>query len=181
MILRHLLAILFLPFVAAVVVPLWLLRSFAAADTRWQESLPIVWLPRSAGAALLVVGFALFCSCVVLFARVGRGTLAPWDPTRRLVAMGPYRFVRNPMISGVFLMLAGLALLRGSWVIAAWVCTFALINHTYFLLSEEPGLERRFGESYRIYKAHVPRWIPRVRPWTSPDPSVGRANGAGEE
>jgi protein-S-isoprenylcysteine O-methyltransferase Ste14 len=173
MILRHLLAVLLLPFVAVVVVPLWLLRSFAAADTHWQEALPIVWLPRSAGAALLVVGFALFSSCVVLFARVGRGTLAPWDPTRRLVAMGPYRIVRNPMISGVFLMLAGLALLRGSWVIAAWACTFALINHTYFLLSEEPGLERRFGESYRTYKAHVPRWIPRVRPWTGDEGQAG--------
>ena len=166
MTLRHMLAILLLPFVAVVIVPFWLLHNFAAGDTRWGDVSSIVWLPRTAGIGLLVVGFALFSSCVILFGRVGRGTLAPWDPTRNLVAVGPYRFVRNPMISGVAMMLAGEALLWGSWVIALWVCTFVLINNTYFVLSEEPGLERRFGESYRVYRANVPRWIPRTRPWS---------------
>ena len=82
-----------------------------------------------------------------------------------MVAVGPYRFVRNPMISGVALMLAGQALLWGSWVITIWASLFVLINHVYFVLAEEPGLERRFGEPYRIYKANVPRWLPRMKPW----------------
>jgi protein-S-isoprenylcysteine O-methyltransferase Ste14 len=100
---------------------------------------------------------------VGLFARVGRGTLAPWDPTRKLVAVGPYRYVRNPMISGVALMLLGQALFWPSVAIAIWAGLFILINHLYFIFSEEPGLESRFGENYRQYKANVPRWLPRIR------------------
>jgi protein-S-isoprenylcysteine O-methyltransferase Ste14 len=156
-VLRHLLAILLLPFVAIVAVPYWLLTAFAGSDTRWTG----LWL---LGGALFACGFFLFAWCVRLFAFVGRGTLAPWDPTRTLVAVGPYRYVRNPMISGVAAMLAGEALLFGSWVVALWALLFVLVNHAYFLAAEEPGLERRFGESYRVYKASVPRWIPRVPP-----------------
>jgi protein-S-isoprenylcysteine O-methyltransferase Ste14 len=164
--LRHLLSILLLPFLVVVVVPYWLLTAFAAGDTHWDVGSMLVWLPRSTGAVLFVIGLALFSWCVSLFARVGRGTLAPWDPTRNLVAVGPYRYVRNPMISGVALMLLGQALLWGSWVMGIWAGAFVFINHIYFVLSEEPGLERRFGERYRLYKANVPRWIPRMRPWS---------------
>ena len=69
--------------------------------------------------------------------------------------------MRNPMISAVLTMLAGEALHLGSRVLAAWATVFLLFNHAYFLLSEEPGLERRFGDEYRRYKAAVPRWLPR--------------------
>ncbi len=163
MILRHLLAILLLPFVVVVIVPRWLLSTFAAGGIRWDEDTPIGWLSRSAGALLMMAGFALFSWCISLFARVGQGTLAPWDPTRNLVAAGPYRFVRNPMISGVVLMLLGEALLWSSWPVGLWAGMFVLINHAYFVLLEEPGLEERFGEPYRRYKANVPRWLPRLR------------------
>ena len=164
--LRHLLSILLLPFLVVAVVPAWLLTAFAATDSRWGESSPIVWLSRSAGAMSILAGFVLFSWCVSLFARVGQGTLAPWDPTRNLVTVGPYRHVRNPMISGVVLLLIGQALLWGSWVVGSWACIFVFMNHIYFVLFEEPGLERRFGESYRLYKARVPRWVPRLRPYT---------------
>lgn len=163
-ILRHLLSILLLPFMVAVVVPRWLLATSAGA-WRWGGSPAVDWLSRGAGALVFAIGFALFAWCVLLFARVGQGTLAPWDPTRKLVAVGPYRHVRNPMISGVLLMLIGQALLWRSGALALWAGTFLLINHTYFLISEEPGLEQRFGESYRTYRAHVPRWLPRATPW----------------
>jgi len=165
-VLRHLLSILLLPFLVVVVVPAWLLTTFAAADSRWGDSSPIVWLSRCAGAASIIVGFVLFSWCVSLFARVGQGTLAPWDPTHNLVAIGPYRFVRNPMISGVALVLIGQALLWGSWIVGIWACVFIFINHIYFVISEEPELEKRFGEPYRQYKANVPRWVPRLRPWS---------------
>jgi protein-S-isoprenylcysteine O-methyltransferase Ste14 len=165
-ILRHLLSILLLPFTVVVVVPAALLRSDAADALRWGGA---AWLSRGAGIAAFAAGFGLFAWCVALFARVGRGTLAPWDPTRRLVAVGPYRHVRNPMISGVALMLTGEALLWRSGALALWLGAFVAINHTYFLLSEEPGLRARFGDGYREYRANVPRWLPRIRPWTTPD------------
>lgn len=158
MLLRHLLAVLLLPFVVVAAVPSWLLASWAGAGTGWTYIRPI-------GAGLFACGLILFVWCVGLFARVGGGTLAPWDPTRKLVAVGPYRYVRNPMITGVAAMLLGEALFFGSWVLALWASLFVLVNHTYFVVSEEPGLARRFGESYQAYKANVPRWVPRLRPW----------------
>jgi len=164
--LRHVLSILLLPFMAAVVVPYWLLTSFAAYNHPWNEVTIAAWTVRMTGSLVFIAGFALFTWCVVLFARIGHGTLAPWDPTRDLVAVGPYRFARNPMISGVALVLIGEALLWGSWVVGIWVCLFMCINHVYFIFSEEPGLEKRFGESYRLYKSQVPRWIPRLSPWS---------------
>jgi protein-S-isoprenylcysteine O-methyltransferase Ste14 len=163
--LRHLLSILLLPFLVVVGVPYWLLTAFAASDSRWSDSALIAWLCRSVGAVVILLGLALFSWCVSLFARVGQGTLAPWDPTRNLVAIGPYRFVRNPMISGMALVLLGKALIWGSWAISLWACVFVGISHVYFVLLEEPGLEERFGENYCVYKANVPRWIPRLRPW----------------
>ena len=162
MLLRHLLAISLLPFMVVVIVPAWLLNN-VAGDTRWSEPLLIGWLLRAIGLLLFAVGFGLFSWCVSLFARVGGGTLAPWDPTHNLVAIGPYRYVRNPMISGVVAMLLGEALLWGSIALGLWACVFIAINHVYFVLIEEPGLEQRFGESYRAYTTTVPRWIPRLQ------------------
>jgi protein-S-isoprenylcysteine O-methyltransferase Ste14 len=164
-ILRHVLSILLLPFMVVVILPAWLLRSFGASDSRWMDASFLLWIGRALGTVSILGGLWLFGWCVRLFARVGQGTLAPWDPTRRLVAVGPYQHVRNPMISGVALMLIGQCLFWGSWIIGLWAGIFVLINQAYFVFSEEPGLERRFGESYRLYKASVPRWVPRIRPW----------------
>jgi protein-S-isoprenylcysteine O-methyltransferase Ste14 len=69
------------------------------------------------------------------------------------------------MISGVLTMLVGESIFLGSRVIAFWAATFFVINNIYFLISEEPGLERRFGAAYREYKAAVPRWLPRATAW----------------
>src|SRR5688500_1818368 len=162
-IIRHLLAVLLLPFVVVVVMPRWLLAD--AGPDSWGAGAVLDGLSRAVGVSVFAIGFALFAWCVSLFARVGRGTLAPWDPTQRLVAVGPYRHVRNPMISGVLLMLAGEALLWRSGALALWAGAFLLINHAYFRLSEEPGMETRFGDSSRVYRSQVPRWIPRITPW----------------
>jgi protein-S-isoprenylcysteine O-methyltransferase Ste14 len=164
--LRHLLAILILPFVVVVIVPGWLLATFAAPDSRWIAGSLMGWIARIVGIMLLTLGLTLFGWCVSLFIRIGQGTLAPWDPTRKLVVVGPYQYVRNPMISAAALLLISQALLWGSWIMAVWAGVFILINHIYFVLSEEPGLEARFGESYRRYKANVPRWLPRLAPWS---------------
>ena len=169
MLLRHLLSILLLPTMVVVVVPYTLLRRTGLAITPGNGGV-LPWVRVSAGAALFFCGFVLFAWSVGLFARIGRGTLAPWDPTKRLVAVGPYQYVRNPMISGVLLMLVGEAVLWGSRPVAIWAATFLVINQVYFVLLEEPGLERRFGEAYRTYQAHVPRWIPRLRAWNGTAP-----------
>lgn len=118
-----------------------------------------------AGGALLVGGMALVAWTATLFGRVGRGTIAPWDPTTRLVVVGPYRHVRNPMISGVLAILLGEAALLGSVPLLLWFAAVLAVNAVYLPLVEEPGLRRRFGADYDAYRANVPRWIPRLRPW----------------
>jgi protein-S-isoprenylcysteine O-methyltransferase Ste14 len=72
------------------------------------------------------------------------------------------------MISGVLAVLLGEAALFGSPGILILAAIFGAVNQTFFLLHEEPGLERRFGEEYREYKRAVPRWIPRRTPWAPP-------------
>ena len=118
-----------------------------------------------AGLFCAAAGLVLAAWCMALFRRHGRGTPAPWDPPRQLVVAGPYRHVRNPMITGVLLMLAAEALLFRSWGLAIWGGVFFLGNAIYFPLVEEPGLVKRFGHAYRVYMANVPRWIPRRRAW----------------
>jgi protein-S-isoprenylcysteine O-methyltransferase Ste14 len=156
------LSILLLPTMMAVVVPRWILRTYAATDSRWPDVAASL-VPRALGVLLVAGGVALAAWCIALFANVGRGTLAPWDPTVRLVAVGPYKYTRNPMITGVATTLVGEAVFTGSWLVGAWAATFIAINHTFFLLHEEPGLERRFGTAYSDYKRSVPRWVPRIR------------------
>ncbi|HYJ80785.1 MAG TPA: isoprenylcysteine carboxylmethyltransferase family protein, partial [Longimicrobiaceae bacterium] len=120
---------------------------------------------RLGGALLMLLGMALVAATVWHFATRGRGTLAPWDPPRHLVVSGIYRYVRNPMISGVVLVLAGESLLFASTAVAAWTAVFFAVNAIYIPLLEEPGLSRRFGAAYDEYRRHVPRWIPRLSPW----------------
>ena len=159
-ILRHLLSILLLPFMVTVILPRWILTSWAARDLRWMGT-PWQSVGYIAGTVVFAAGFALFVWCVLLFARVGQGTLAPWDPTQKLVAVGPYRYMRNPMITGVATMLVGETLFFGSALLAGLAILFIIVNQIYFLVSEEPGLERRFGASYADYRKSVPRWLPR--------------------
>ena len=111
------------------------------------------------------VGLMLLLWCVRDFVVAGRGTLAPWDPTERLVVRGPYRHVRNPMISGVFSLVLGEAALFGSLALLGWFAVVLAVNAVYLPLVEEPGLRDRFGPDYDAYRVHVPRWLPRPTPW----------------
>jgi protein-S-isoprenylcysteine O-methyltransferase Ste14 len=151
---RQLTAIVLLPGTVAIAVPA-LLVWLGGANIR----------PATAilGAVFFLIGLALVIWTVTLLGKVGRGTLAPWDPTSRLVVRGPYRYVRNPMITGVGTMLAGQAVFFRSWAIAVELVLFGAVNAIYFPLVEEPGLRRRFGAEYEEYCARVPRWLPRVR------------------
>ncbi|MCX6004525.1 MAG: isoprenylcysteine carboxylmethyltransferase family protein [Chloroflexi bacterium] len=141
---------------------LWATNSFRLG---WGLGLPWDALFVFIGAILMGCGLYLLSYTIRLFINIGKGTLAPWTPTKKLVAIGPYRYVRNPMISGVLMALLGEAVVVGSALIFIWFVCFFLINNIYFLFSEEPGLEKRFGEEYLLYKKNVPRWIPRFKPW----------------
>lgn len=89
----------------------------------------------------------------------------PRDPTKKLVVAGLYGFVRNPMILSILVVLLGEAVAFASDAILILAAAFFIINTLYFRFSEEPGLEKRFGEEYLEYKRNVPRWMPRVTPW----------------
>jgi protein-S-isoprenylcysteine O-methyltransferase Ste14 len=157
-------AVLVLPGTALIFVPslilytsrgsAWLLTTTGLSDVSF-------WLALLFG----LTGTLLMVWTASLFARSGQGTLAPWKPPRRFVAKGPYRLVRNPMITGVFLVLLAEAFLFRSWAIAAWLLLFVIINAVYIPLVEEKALEQRFGDEYTIYKQSVPRWIPRRTAW----------------
>lgn len=120
------------------------------------------------GVFLGVFGLVMAIKTTRLFVRVGEGTPAPWAPPKKLVVQGPYRYTRNPMITGVSNLIGAEALLIGSWHLALWVVIFLVANCFYIPWVEEPRLEKRFGEDYRLYKANVPRWINRRRPWSAP-------------
>ncbi len=163
--LRHLVAIVVLPFSVAVLIPLWLARRNGTTPGLG-ASLPQIGL-QVAGLGLLSLGAILFVASLKRFIAEGRGTLAPWDPPRQLVIRGPYRYVRNPMISGVVLALFGQALLLLSRPHLVWAVVFLGLNAVYIPLLEEPFLAHRFGTAYREYCRHVPRLLPRWRPWNS--------------
>ena len=114
------------------------------------------------GLPLQLAGTAVLLWCVRDFAVHGRGTLAPVDPPRQLVAEGLYRWVRNPMYVGVVTVLLGHALWFGSRSLVLYAFCVFVAFHLFVTLYEEPTLGARFGDSYRRYRAAVPRWIPQA-------------------
>jgi protein-S-isoprenylcysteine O-methyltransferase Ste14 len=165
---RHLAAILILPGTVLVLVPVLLLGANPPVGLGWELPAPWGWLISALGGACVGGGLWLLGQTIALFARRGRGTLAPWDPPRHLVVRGVYCYVRNPMISGVLSVLLGEALLLGSGAILTWFLVVAALNGIYIPLLEETQLAERFGAEYELYRRHVPRWVPRLRPWVVP-------------
>ena len=114
------------------------------------------------GLVIGVAGAALALWCILTFALIGRGTPAPFDPPRRLVIAGPYRYVRNPMYLGAALALLGAAVFYRSSALALYTAAFLLVTHLFVLLYEEPALTQTFGEDYQNYRGRVRRWLPRI-------------------
>ena len=112
------------------------------------------------GILVGALGALLTLACVVSFVARGRGTPAPFDPPRELVAVGPYRWVRNPMYLGAAGVILGAGLIVGSPGICLLAPAFLLFFHLLVVLYEEPTLERTFGDSYRRYRRDVHRWLP---------------------
>ena len=122
---------------------------------RWLAAIP---------AAL---GFAVALRCIWDFGWTGRGTPAPMIPPRRLVAVGFYQYVRNPMYVGFAVGWIGLWIVFGhaNPAAIAAVALAALGVHLFVVLYEEPTLRKKFGADYEEYRLHVRRWLPRARPW----------------
>jgi protein-S-isoprenylcysteine O-methyltransferase Ste14 len=121
-------------------------------------------IPQIAGMVITAMGAGLALWCVMTFAIVGRGTPAPFDPPRRLVIRGPYRYVRNPMYLGAALALAGAALFYESGPLTAYLGVFLVVAHSFVVWYEEPTLRRTFGDEYDAYRRRVRRWWPRQPP-----------------
>ena len=129
-----------LPLVLLTIVPAIILWSTDSFQPGWGFSDWRAYAFGVLGLLVLGLGLVLLGATIRLFADVGEGTLAPWDPPQKLVIVGPYRYVRNPMHSGAFMAV-------------------------YIPLMEERWLTNKFGEDYKVYKRNVPRWIPRLTPW----------------
>ena len=149
--LRNLLFTLVVPGLGGVLIPWWILAlSHATFD-------PATWY----ATAVIAVGAALHFWCLWAFASVGRGTPGVWDPPRRFVAVGPYRWVRNPMYISALLVVVGEAWLFRSLPLLTYAGAAAIFFHLFVIGYEEVALGRRFGETYAQYRRTVPRWIPR--------------------
>ncbi|HVM60343.1 MAG TPA: methyltransferase [Verrucomicrobiae bacterium] len=154
---RNILFVLLVPGTVTVLIP-WLIAGRNRA-AQFSHSTP--W--RHAGLLPLLIGVIILAWCVWDFIVIGQGTPAPIDPPTQLVARGPYRHVRNPMYVAVALILLGEAALFASLALLIYTAIFFAAAHCFVVFYEEPGLHRRFGESYDAYRRRVRRWIPRVR------------------
>ena len=128
---------------------------FRIEPERWQIVLRLL---------LLFAGAAIYLWCAWDFSVKGLGTPAPIDAPINLVVNGLYRFVRNPMYVGVFLLVASRAIFFWSFPIVLYLALVATSVQLFIVLYEEPHLRKIFGEQYLDYCKRVPRWIPRLRP-----------------
>jgi protein-S-isoprenylcysteine O-methyltransferase Ste14 len=117
---------------------------------------------QSAGYPVVLIGLVLLLWCVRDFYVVGKGTLAPWAPPKKIVVTGLYKYVRNPMYVGVLVLILGWSILFQSIVLLAYAAIFFLIFHIRVLTNEEPWLNKTFGEEWQSYKNKVPRWFPSI-------------------
>jgi len=145
---RALFAFLVLPGIVAFAIPLAI-----AAQRLSAFSL------RPLGILVWFAGVFVLVWCSVEFYVSGRGTLAPWSPPQRLVAVGAYRFSRNPMYVGVTLILSGWAVLFWSLTLTVYAAMVLLAFHIRVVSGEEPWLKRTFGADWESYRARVPRWL----------------------
>ena len=156
---RSLLFLILIPGTVAGHIPLRILR------TSRHLSILAFSITTILAAAVALIGIIVLLRCVWDFFAAGRGTLAPFDPPKHLVVRGLYRFTRNPMYNGVLALLLGEAWLFHSSALLEYAIVVFVIFHLMVLIYEEPTLESQFGESYRAYRATVPRWGFTLRPF----------------
>lgn len=113
------------------------------------------------GIVLSVAGVSVLLRCVYDFYKTGHGTLAHWNPPKKLVTVGLYRYTRSPMYLGALSTVGGLAWLFGSPMLLVYLATLAIIFHLHVVYREEPWLAENFGDEWHNYAARVSRWLPR--------------------
>jgi protein-S-isoprenylcysteine O-methyltransferase Ste14 len=154
-IIRTLIFTVFVPGFWTVMMPYWLLPRPVRADVRGAGA---------AGWLLIAAGIALYFACAFWgFALRGRGTPLPLDPPKKLVVVGPYRIVRNPMYWSVAFVMLGEAAVFHSMALVDLAAVFFVAVNLFVLFVEEPGLKAKFGAEYEQYCLQVPRWLPRIR------------------
>jgi len=117
------------------------------------------------GVVLILIGLVILIECFARFALKGRGTPAPIAAPKELVVSGLYAHVRNPMYVAVTLIIFGQSMLFASAALIAYGITVWFAFLLFVLYYEEPRLKHEFPEAYAAYAEHVPRWIPRLKPW----------------
>jgi protein-S-isoprenylcysteine O-methyltransferase Ste14 len=152
-------AILILPFNVVVVIPFFLV---CLSGYKFHINEPIYV---TIGIILAILAFLLATRTMYLFDRIGRGTIGPWAPPKKLVVIGPFCYVRNPIITSVLMFLLAEYLIFDAAAILIWMIIFFIGHMIYFPLLEEKDLERRFGKDYQEDKKNVPRWLPRLTRW----------------
>ena len=133
---------------------------FALIATNWGPRFDL-GAARLIGLLLLLPGVAIIVWCFIDFVHRGRGTPAPYDPPRRLVVTGLYKYTRNPQYLGVILIALSEAVLFGRTVLFGYAVFLTVGYHLFVRFYEEPTLRRMFGEDYVRYCALVSRWLPR--------------------
>ena len=143
----------------------WLLPQWLDFEVDLAHAAPWRWI----AIVPAVIGFAIALRCIWDFGWTGHGTPAPFAPPRRLVVVGFYRYVRNPMYLGFFLGWAGLWVVFGHVSVVALAVTLIGVSAVllFVTLYEEPHLRRVFGPNYEEYCRHVHRWVPRLHPWSN--------------
>ncbi len=170
-------AIVILPGTAVIFMPVFLWWRFGVdPHGLWTEHRLWAILLAVVGVMFVFAGLRLIVATIAMLRAIGNGTIAPWDPTQRLVVQGIYQHVRNPMISGVFAVILGEAMITASPAVLLWLIIFVIGKSIYIPFVEERSLRRRFGSDYDEYRVAVPRWIPRRTPW-EPDWTRQQATG----
>ncbi len=116
---------------------------------------------RFLGLAPIVVGGVFMLNMFVYFALEGRGTPAPFDPPKKLITRGLFRYTRNPGYTGAVLILIGEGTLLQSGMVFIFAALMWAMFHLFVVYYEEPQLKQKFGKTYENYLKTVPRWIPR--------------------
>lgn len=147
--------------ITRVIPPVWLMLTMIAMHLA-NSFVPLVrifsvsWVPF--GQVVVFLGFSLVIFTARMF-RKAQTPLKPFVPVKAVITDGPFRYSRNPVYLGMFMILAGWAVYLGSaspWFVAAW---FVYIICTYWVPMEEKQMEREMGEAYITYKSRVRRWL----------------------
>ncbi|CAL8464651.1 g4186 [Coccomyxa elongata] len=132
----------------------------------WQDTKPGHTVLKIFGAIFWIIGASVLFASNVSFHKQGRGTLEPWARPKHLVTTGLYRYVRNSMYLGVFTMLLGELLFFNNKNLLLYLLFFMVAQSINVPLHEERVLRKSFGPEFEEYCKHVPRWIPRLHPYT---------------